>query len=495
MLSKDSVESLLQMLVNTPETEKGSVLYSLVKALRETCGLFKKSSPEYQQAAKRVQEILDSILSETIQAEEEWEDEFSESSSQEEKPIVQEKSVAASDKFSISENFFEEDDAEEIELTSSQPHPVVPTPPPPPPASNTFVRTGGKTIIVRPENRTPTYKNAIEEAPSAPPPVETPLNKLLNGWNSSVGNWLKFPQAEFSNSTSIVKLVQSISAARNNILSNNFDDQSTILAKLDRLWESLVQLFQENRYRVVPNNFNNLSNPQGRLIYACRSRVTTPETELVCPAIWQNDNLLKDSIWVLSYSPDGDFPSTASRSNLPSHWRGIFGELELLLEQIKIQTYTWAAVEGINKNKPEVMDETRDNLAEELSRRTEVLESTIQKDSDNLYHVASDYWRIEEFFWSLFHEDDRPVGCSVFDRLRNRLQSWRPALRRLLKFQVRDFACGSDSLASVNKYIGNIIISSKANTGPGMVIRELRPAIMVPVQGSNRLLKGRVIAT
>jgi hypothetical protein len=43
----------------------------------------------------------------------------------------------------------------------------------------------------------------------------------------------------------------------------------------------------------------------------------------------------------------------------------------------------------------------------ELMRRSEVLESTIQKEDENLYRIATDYWRIEECFWSLFHDDNR----------------------------------------------------------------------------------------
>ncbi len=444
MSAKDSLDTLLQTLVNTPETEKGSVVYSLVKALRESCGLFKKSSTEYQETAKQVQEILDSILSETIQ-EEEWEDEFAESSD------------------------------EEIEVTTSS------APPKP----------SGRTLIIKP---------AAAPRPPAPEPVpepvvaETPLSRLLNAWNHVVGNWQKLPDADVAKPDTVVKLIQSIAALRSNVLSNPFDDQAGTLTRVDQLWASLVGIFQENGYKITPRSFTDISNPQGRIIHTARSRVTSPETELLCPGICHYDNLLKDAIWVISFPQEGEFPANSNHAAWPSHWRGIFGETEILLEHLKIQQNALCSVEGINK-KVEPFDEYRDNLIQELQRRLEVLDATIQKDSDSIYRVATDYWRVEEFFWSIFHEDDRPSGCSAFDRLKNRIQTWRPVLRRLLKFHIRDFTCGSESLASVNKYIGNIIISTKPNTTTGMVIRELRPAIAVPVQGTNRLLKGRVIAT
>lgn len=482
MPAKDSIESLLQILVNTPETEKGSVIYSVVKSLREACSLFKKSSLEYQEASKRVQEILDSILSETIQEEEEWEDEFSESS--------EEKIASAnnsSHSTSPSTDTYEEDEEIEFPSSSSAPSSASFNP-----ATLGTPKSSNRTVMVKP--------SVTKTAPPPQPPVEapvvsSPISKLIQGWNTSVGNWLKLPDADPQNSETIIKLVQNVATNRNNILSNNFDDQPNILKKADRFWDDLVKLLTENSYKVFPASFNDTQNPTGRIIYTCRNRVTTPETELLCPGLLQNDNLIKEPIFVISYAPETDFPAGVSHAGLPSHWRGVFGELDVLQEQLKLQTHAYSAMEGLNKNKVEGLEESRDNLLGELGRRIEVLENTIQKDPDSIYRVATDYWRVEEFFWSIYHDDDRPSGCSVFDRLRNRLQSWRPTLRRLFKFHIRDFNCGTDSLASVNKFIGNIIIATKPGTNPGMVVRELRPAIMVPIQGTNRLLKGRVIST
>ena len=57
----------------------------------------------------------------------------------------------------------------------------------------------------------------------------------------------------------------------------------------------------------------------------------------------------------------------------------IFGEIEILLEHIKLQNNTFAGIEGVNKNKVETLEESCDNVMAELMRRSEVLESTIQK--------------------------------------------------------------------------------------------------------------------
>ena len=198
---------------------------------------------------------------------------------------------------------------------------------------------------------------------------------------------------------------------------------------------------------------------------------------------------------VIAFPLDADFPEDHMLSSHPSHWRGIFGELEILLEHIEMQKDAFCAIEGINKNKIEPIDKCQANLHSEVRRRGDVVQASIQKEGETIYRLATDYWRVEECFWSIFHDDDRPGGCSYFDRLRTRLQAWRTTLRRSLKFYIRDFACGIDSLASINKYIGNIILKRKKNVAPSTVIRELRPAIVVKDQGASRLLKGRVVST
>lgn len=431
MAAKVSLESLLRNLLNTPETEKGAILYSLIKTLREACGLFKKSGfSEYQETGRNAQEILDGILSETAQVEDEdWEEEFAESNPE------------------LTES-----------ISASQPK-----------------------VLVPPE---------IQQA------TNDPVKKLLAEWNNNVELWLKLSGINLDTPQSVLSCIDTLAALRGNIISNTFDAQSHVLARFDKLWNGLKEILHENHYEISPGDWNNPGDPKGRIIYTARNRVGFAcENEMIYPGINHKDEVLREPLWTVSLPLDGEFPSFHSKASWPVHWRGVFGDVEIFAEHLKIQNKACCAIEGINKNKIETIEECRESILSELQRRVEVLENTIQKDGESIYRLATDYWRIEEFFWSIYHDDERPAGCSMFDRLRNRIQAWRTTMRRALKLHIRDFACGSDSLASINKYIGNIIIKSKSNMGQGMVTRELRPAIMVQVQGTNRLLKGRVIAT
>ena len=442
MTSYSSLESLLQTLLNTPETEKGALLCSLLKTLREACGLFKQSSfSESQEAGKKVQDILDEILSNAIETEEEeWEDEFT-----------------------------NEDSNDFIDaIDTSQSRPNIPAP-----SSSTIASV------------------QVKQEPAEP---EEPMLQLISEWNRSVDSWLQLPQINIDSETSIKSLVRALSALRHNLTSNTFENQANILSQYDTLWHKTLELLRSKDYYIVPEVWDS-SHVTGKMIYVCRPRITAIENELICPGINYGDEILQDPVWLVNYPVDMPCPAMASRCNLPNYWRGILGELDLLLEHIQLQYNAFAAIEGINKNKVETLEESRDNLLSELTRRSEVLESTVQKEDESIYRLATDYWRIEECFWSIFHDDDRPSSCSIFDKLRNRLQSWRPVMRKNLKLHIRDFAPNADSLASINQYIGNIIIKPKASVNPGTILRELRPVIMVKVQNTNRVLKGRVIAT
>lgn len=415
MGTKVSLEFLLRNLLNTPETEKGAVLYSLIKTLRETCGLFKKSSfSEYQETGKSAQEILDGILSEVAQVEDEdWEEEFAESNPE------------------LSEH-----------ISVSQPKILVPA--------------------------------EVQQV------SDDPFKKALADWNNGLEPWLKLANISLESPQSVLGCIDALAALRGNIISNTFDSQTQIIAKFDKLWNAIKGILKEKEYEVSPADWTNPGEPNGRIIYTAKNRVGfTCENEMIYPGIHHKEEILREPLWTMSLPLDGEFPSFHPKASWPVHWRGVFGDVEIFTEHLKMQNKAYSAIEGINKNKVETIEECRENIIAELQRRVEVLENTIQKDGESIYRLATDYWRIEEFFWSIYHDDERPAGCSIFDRLRNRIQSWRTTMRRALKLHIRDFACGSDSLASVNKYIGNIIIKSKSNVGQGMVTRELRPAIMV----------------
>jgi hypothetical protein len=442
----------------------------MLKALREACAIFYHSDfPGHQEMAKRVQEIMDSILviapAEAI---------LSGSQST--------KAAASSDPDSSTSEVTDVIEEEEWEEEFVE--------------SGTFNENGE-------EEKTHTSVSTEKSAPAKVAPQEntnTPqgqLNRLLTKWNSSNAAWVKLPTVNLTDNNSVIGFVSALGAVRGNMISNTFDGQAEIVQKFDANWQQVLPILREVGFHIVPENFaDKMAQPACKIIYTCRTRNAETEKEMITPGILLQDDILRDPVWVIAVPIDGEYAADHPYAALPSHWRGIFGETEVLLEHLAIQPQAFCAVEGINKNRIDTLDECRSGVVAELNRRLEVLHATIQKgEEETAYRLATDYWRVEEFFWSVFHDDDRPSGCSYFDRLRNRLQGWRTVMRRVLKFHIRDFACGSDSLASINKYIGNMILQPQKNVAAGMVTRELRPAIVIKDQGTDRLLKGRVIAT
>ena len=304
MGAKHSLESLLQTLVNAPDSEKVSVVSTILKALREACGLYKRSSSsDCQEAARTVQEILDGILSDSIQIEdEEWEDEFAESGME-----------------------FEE----------------------------TIAATRAKISIPESEIGTPDHE----------------LKRVNAEWNAQSSSWLKLPDVNINNTKSTLRYVHAIAAARSNIISNSFDDQAKVLSRIDKHWEKVTEILKKGEYQISPSSFNTSAEPRGRVIYACRSRITEPEVELIVPGVNHNEELLSEQVWIVGLSPEAEFPREHPKASLPAHWRGIFGELDLLLAQLEIQSNAYSAIEGINKNKVDSLEETRGDVIAELARQ------------------------------------------------------------------------------------------------------------------------------
>lgn len=467
----------MQILVNTPELEKKAVLQAILRSLRETCGLFRSSSfAAFQEVAKNAQQILDGIVAP------------SRSDTPPEEKVVEkglDAEAVEGEEFIESAAFgATSSEVEQIEEISEDME-----------RAETFVTT------VMSQQKPGTSQEggggSSGKADKTDNSSQGRMDRLIAKWNGSSAAWLKFPSVTLADSRSSLACILASAGTRTNLLSNNFEGQTEILKKFDDVWQQMTALFQDAGYQITPSNFASSSpDDSGKLVYTCRSRTTSDsEKELIAPAVEFQGKSLRDSVWAVVVPADSEFPSDQSHGNFPSHWRGILGELHILLEHLEIQPKAMSAVEGINKNRVEPLDDCRANIIAELKRREDVLLGTLQKGEETSYRLATDYWRIEEFFWSVFHDDDRPPGCSYFDRMRARLQGWRTTLRRILKLFIRDFACGSDSLASVNQYIGNIILQPQKNMPPGVVIRELRPAIMVKDQATNRLLKGRVIAT
>ncbi|WP_372368971.1 hypothetical protein [Candidatus Uabimicrobium sp. HlEnr_7] len=434
MTSKSSLQNLLNILVNTPEAEKGALVYAILKSLREACNMFDQSALKEKQAAKELRDGLDKMLSAnaSLDADEEWEEEFADSSM-------------------------------DVNLDDEK--------------STTFVSSESKISIPEEDLDTPRGK----------------IRANINNWNRTNAAWLKLPNIDPNKSDQVVHFVKAVAAIRANIKCNP-GDSTEYIEKLDNFWSTAKDLFAQIDY-FITSEFGTISDPIGEIIYTCRNRITERTAELLCPGIdYKGETLLKPTCLCI-LPVDAEYPMGHVNQDLASHWRGIFGEIDLLIKHVQMQRDVSAAIEGVNKNKVESIRDSRSAVLAELKRRADVLRATINKKDETIYRLATDYWRVEECFWSIFHDDDRPSGYSYFDRLRNRIQAWRTTLRRIVKFNIRDFSCGSDTLASVNKYIGNMILSPQKNIAPGTVIRELRPAIIVNVQSTSRMLKGRVIAT
>ena len=225
MTTKKTLESLLQTLVNTPEHQKGAILYSLLKAIKETCKLFDNSKyKDYQIAAKSALEILEEILSEDSQMEsaefeeDDWEEEFAESASQ---------------------------SVESVDQEISKPQLV-------------------KTTSQKTES-------------------ENSIIQLIKKWNSSTKNWMRLPEIDVNDHETAGQFVNSVTGLRSNILSNNFDNQSKYMSKLDQLWSDSAEILTKKNYSTCISSLTNVGQAQGKIIYTCRNRITKPEEELISP--------------------------------------------------------------------------------------------------------------------------------------------------------------------------------------------------------------------
>ncbi len=438
MVTRSSLEELLQSLIKTAESEKSALLHALVKSLREACNTIAlSSSPKVKNQAESAKSTLDRVLATTYSyvesnEDEEWEEEFAESSGD----------------FDLEEG-----------------------------PGETF--TASSRMI----------SNLVEEANSA----GGQLNQITNGWNRSMLPWMSLPSVNLQKPQDVIKFSKAAAALRSNLSCYTGNESTEYEDKFDQLWKKIIIALEEYGYQVTPQQFGPMARPVGKEIYTCRNRITVSENVLIVPGLSYQGNSLSTPATLVILPVDTEYPADHPSASLTPHWRGVFGELELLAQHVEIQTNAHSAIEGINKNQvDELTGETLTSVLNEIKRRAEVLRGTIAKDDETIYRLATDYWRVEECFWSIFHDDKR---VSYFDRLRNNLQGWRTTIRRSLKFNIRDFSCESDTLASVNKYIGNIILRPQQGTAPGTVIRELRPAILVKVQATSRLLKGRAIAT
>lgn len=433
MDSKASLEQLLQTLVNTPEKEKRSLTRSAITMLREVCNMHKTSNyPKFKESAEYVKNILDQILIGKL------------------------------------------DDDEEEFLASGSSSPLV--------EKNKKVKKQPERIFI--EDSFEEYK------------VPSDFQNLLDHWNKKADSWMQLEVEAQSEEEFVEIFVKRISALRSNLVSAALANQSdkTEVKRLEQYWKICVEKFHEKGYQISHSKFGRLKMIEGDAIYSCRPRLKSKEVALLLPGVKKDGNTFVKPLTLVTLPAKEAFPENHPDKDLPAHWRAVLGDLELLIKHIEFQSSTACAIESINKTRVAKVSEHYQNLISEAIRRGDALRDAIRKEK-SIYRLATNYWRVEELFWGVFHDDGRPIGHSFFDRLRRRIQGWHNNIRKSNQLYIRNFDASNDTLASINKYIGNIILKSKQGIPPGTILRELRPAVIVKVNNVTRLLKGRVIAT
>lgn len=320
---------------------------------------------------------------------------------------------------------------------------------------------------------------------------------LAERWNKKVDKWFYIHLSDNNNIQEQLKsFVLRATDVRSNLASASLSIKSLKekLRRFDRYWKMLRDQALQDSYEVFPAKYGRIPEAQGKVIYSFRPKAKSRENILIRPGLRQGENEIVLPITLVTLPKEGELPQDYPDKDLPLHWSGILGEVDILLSYLDIQENVYCSLETINKGSVQPLSECRESVITEIERRREALKNAIRGE-ESIYRIATNYWRIEECFWSIFHDDGRPRGYSFFDRLRRRLQSWRPYVRKENNIFVRDFSANNDTLTSINKYVGNVIFHNKRDVAPGTVLREIRPAVIVKVKKVTRLLKGRVIST
>lgn len=478
MASPDtSLESLLQILTHAPEEGERVLIRSAVSLLREVCNSQSNSlNINSSSAAKKVRDILDEVLEETADSKK--------TVAPKKAADLKKAEVVCKEESHKAEEFLPLPDEAEYSkdttiLADEDDQPDEPDEP---------NETEG---VIFPDSE-------AEEETVFANPEETSLLRLVEKWNAKEEPWFHIPVSAKQNyENTLREVIYSAAAVRSNlatacIANRSMKDDSK---RFERYWKQIVQQAQKDGYEIFPKQFGRLAEPEGKVIYSCRPRLEKQENALLVPGLASRGKEIFSPLSLVTLPPKQNFPENHPHKDLPPQWRAILGELELLLTHLDIQNTVVCSIESINnKKKIEPYSQCKEPVQNEIKRRANALCNAINQ-KESIYRLATNYWRVEECFWSVYHGDERPTGYSFFDRLRRRTQAWRTTIRNQDQLLVRDFSPGVQSLASINKYIGNIILERKEGVSPGTVLREIRPSIIVQVNKVTRLLKGRVIST
>lgn len=319
---------------------------------------------------------------------------------------------------------------------------------------------------------------------------------MFKQWNDTVKPWLKIAAPKADGDKKYIAVVKSIAAVRSNI-SGAVNFTKAARAQMQHFSKCLNgwrQQFARQGYEIYPEKFGNLGKPVGTVIYTSNPRISAAKTILVVPGLKKKQQVLLKPVSAVLLPTNVAFPSQHPHAKLSPLWRGILGELELLLKHLEIQKSVVCSIESIDRSSLVPVAKARKRIVEEIRRREASLRKTLEeKHSD--YQLATNYWRIEECFWGIFHDDERPQGYSFFDILRRRTQDWRGIIRRKHRIMVRDFIPHKENIGSINKEIGSMVLKRQEKMAPGTVLRQLRPAVMLREKNTTRTLTGRVMCT
>lgn len=376
-------------------------------------------------------------------------------------------------------------------------------------------QSASKKVVAKQPQRTPresmpTKKLVRKEAKTLTKPekIIKPVQKLPKSsqkkssfasvteqWNQYTHSWHKLPtNFDISQPKQVVSFVKNAAAIRSNIVTsiNIGKEDKAHLSKFNECWVKWKDILQKHNYNIYPEMGGYLKKPVGKIIYSHSLRAKVKKVILVVPGVKKDEKEYIAPVSTVILPTTVAFPQEHGFAKLPTCWRSILGEIELLCIHARIQPKASYAIESLGKT-PMSLHNNRNTVIEEIRKRQKTLERLLKTKASN-YKIATHYSLIEECFWSLYHDDGRPRGHSFFDMIRKRLQEWHNLIKRKHNIAVKNFARKSDA-QSIHKYVAKNIVQKHPDFPPKKVLRQLCPAIIIEINGQKRILKGRIIST
>ena len=240
---------------------------------------------------------------------------------------------------------------------------------------------------------------------------------MLQQWNNQVRPYLKIHLPQNS-SQKPVECLRAIAAIRSNLSSaarmSEMPEKDIQLFKA--CWASWKKEIEKEGLEVFPGSFGNLAAPVGKIIYSCSPRVSRQTNILIVPGLRKNKKIVSPPISLAIFPTAAPFPSKHPYRSFAPHWRGILGEMDLLLVHLDIQHAVMCGIEAIHKTSLIAVSKARETVVGEIERRRKTMADSIQHET-SAYQLATNYWRLEECFWGILHDDGRPQGYSFFDKI------------------------------------------------------------------------------